>query len=130
MAPKKSASEQTFDFETIALVIYAMLESGVTLGVNHYGLMSAADPKGRTASSFEHSFRNVKKRAKELQTTKGSNLGTSASSKSRGGAGGSKRKKAASEINSGGSADDEEQPPSKRVKPEPNSEDDASDDEL
>lgn len=129
MAPKEAAGEQTFDFETMAVVLYAMLESGVTLGNNHYALMSAADSKGRTANSFQHSFRKVKNRAKELQATKGSDLGAQATPKSRGGTG--KRKKAASEMNGGADpADDDEilDTPSKKVKPEPKDEDD--DDEL
>ncbi|KAK5117654.1 hypothetical protein LTR62_005077 [Meristemomyces frigidus] len=55
-----------FDFETMAVVLYAMLESGVTLGNKHYDTMSAADgSRGRAA--FEHQFRKVKARAKALQ---------------------------------------------------------------
>lgn len=65
MADKKP--EQTFTFETMAVVLYAMLESGITLGGDHYKLMSAVDGK-RTTDSFQHQFRKVKARAKELQT--------------------------------------------------------------
>jgi len=61
----KTPAAQTFDFETMAVVLYAMLESGVTLGAKHYSMMSAIDGK-RGPDSLNHQFRKVKARAKEL----------------------------------------------------------------
>lgn len=52
MAP----ANDTFDAETIAVLVYALLESGTVLGSKHYELMSAVDGK-RTKSAFEHRFR-------------------------------------------------------------------------
>ena len=58
------ANTQTFSFETMAVVLYAMQESGVTLGGKHYEMMAAISGKGK--DSFNHQFRKVKARAKEL----------------------------------------------------------------
>lgn len=58
------ANTQTFSFETMAVVLYAMQESGVTLGMKHYEMMAAISGKGK--DSFNHQFRKVKARAKEL----------------------------------------------------------------
>lgn len=46
-------------------MIAAMNAGGVTLGAKHYGLMAKLDGE-RTASGFEHKFRAVKARGKEL----------------------------------------------------------------
>lgn len=46
-------------------MIAAMNAGGVVLGVKHYGLMAKLDGE-RTISSFEHKFRAVKARGKEL----------------------------------------------------------------
>lgn len=64
MPPK--ADPDSFDFETMAVVLYAMLESGTVLGSPHYEMMASVSGS-RTKSSFEHQFRKVKARAKELQ---------------------------------------------------------------
>lgn len=71
--------EQTFNFETMAVVLYCVLESGVTLGDKHYQMMSAVDGD-RSASAFQHQFRKVKARAKELQkqAASGEGVGTPA----------------------------------------------------
>jgi len=57
---------QFFDFETMAVVLYAMLESGVILGKEHFSMMSAIDGT-RGPDGFSHQFRKVKVRAKEIQ---------------------------------------------------------------
>ena len=79
------AESQSFDFETIAVVLYAMLETGTGLGEKHYAMMSAIDGK-RTKSAFEHQFRKVKARAKELQdqAKKGESVRTPVKGKLRG----------------------------------------------
>ena len=64
--PADMAKTQQFDFETMAVVLYAMAESGVSLGMKHYEMMSAVDGT-RGKDSFNHQFRKVKARAKELQ---------------------------------------------------------------
>jgi hypothetical protein len=61
-----NTNAQTFDFETMAVVLYAMAESGVTLGMKHYEMMAKADGT-RGKDGFNHQFRKVKARAKELQ---------------------------------------------------------------
>ena len=67
MAPKEKAEAQTFSFQEVACMIAAMNVGGVTLGSKHYGLMAKLDGE-RTTSSFEHKFRAVKARGKELAT--------------------------------------------------------------
>ena len=65
MAPKEKAEAQTFTFETMACVLAVMEAKGATLGNKAYDLMSELDGK-RSASSFQHQFRAVKNRGKEL----------------------------------------------------------------
>jgi len=48
-------------------MIAAMNAGGVVLGAKHYGLMAKLDGE-RSTSSFEHKFRAVKARGKELAT--------------------------------------------------------------
>ena len=62
----KEATEQTFHFETMAIVLYCMRESGVVLGDKHYKMMAAVDGKTGPAG-FQHRFRKANARAKELQ---------------------------------------------------------------
>ena len=63
-----------------------MLETGTVLGEKHYAMMSAIDGK-RTKSGFEHQFRKVKARAKELQeqAKRDGGVGTPVKGKARGG---------------------------------------------
>ena len=70
MAPKEKAEAQTFSFEEVACMVAAMNAAGVVLGAKHYGLMAKLDGT-RTTSSFEHKFRAVKARGKELATELG-----------------------------------------------------------
>ena len=49
----------------VACLVAALLEHGVALGNRQFEAMAKLDPD-RTASSFEHQFRKVKARAKEL----------------------------------------------------------------
>lgn len=65
MAPKEKAEATTFTFQEVACMIAAMNAGGVTLGAKHYNLMAKLDGE-RTASGFEHKFRAVKARGKEL----------------------------------------------------------------
>jgi hypothetical protein len=65
MPPKEKAEAQTFSFETMACVLAVMEAKGATLGNKAYDLMSELDGK-RSASSFQHQFRAVKNRGKEL----------------------------------------------------------------
>ena len=67
MAPKEKGETQTFSFDEVACMIAAMNTAGVVLGAKHYGLMAKLDG-ARTTSSFEHKFRAVKARGKELAT--------------------------------------------------------------
>ncbi|KAI7187221.1 hypothetical protein KC363_g6133 [Hortaea werneckii] len=54
-----------FSFETVATIVAALQSQGKPLGNREYALMAELDGT-RTASSFEHSFRAVKKRAQEI----------------------------------------------------------------
>lgn len=64
-----------FSFETVAALVAALNSKGGTLGMKDYELMASLDGS-RTASSFDHQFRKVKTRAKELlEGKKGGNDG-------------------------------------------------------
>jgi len=65
MAPKEKAEGQTFTYETMACVLAVMEANGATLGNKAYELMSKLDGE-RSASAFQHQFRAVKNRGKEL----------------------------------------------------------------
>lgn len=67
MAPKEKGEAQIFSFDEVACMIAAMNTAGVVLGAKHYSLMAKLDG-ARTTSSFEHKFRAVKARGKELAT--------------------------------------------------------------
>jgi len=60
-----NTSNQTFSFEVVACLLAAMAESGVTVGSKYYTVMSQIDP-ARSSSGYEHHFRKVKARAKEI----------------------------------------------------------------
>lgn len=59
------AAPPTFTFDTVACLTAALENNGVTLGLRHSEAMARLDEE-RTASSFEHQFRKVKARAREL----------------------------------------------------------------
>ena len=88
-----AANQQTFSFETMAVVLYAMQKSGVTLGTKHFEMMAAISGKGK--DSFNHQFRKVKARAKELgEQAKDGTLPAAASTPTKkGGAPGSGKKR-------------------------------------
>lgn len=67
MPPKEKVDAQTFTFQEVACMIAAMNAGGVTLGNKHYSLMAKLDGE-RSSSGFEHKFRAVKARGKELAT--------------------------------------------------------------
>jgi len=81
MAPKEKADAQTFTFETMACVLAVMEAKGATLGNKAYDLMSELDGK-RSASSFQHQFRAVKNRGKELGAALGDDAPTAKTPKS------------------------------------------------
>jgi len=56
---------KSFSFETVATIVAALQSQGKSLGNREYEMMAELDGT-RTASSFEHSFRAVKKRAQEI----------------------------------------------------------------
>ncbi|KAI7489141.1 hypothetical protein KC351_g1559 [Hortaea werneckii] len=57
--------KKSFSFETVATIVAALQSQGKALGNKEYELMAELDGT-RSASSFEHSFRSVKKRAQEI----------------------------------------------------------------
>ena len=63
MAGDKSA--QTFTFSTVACLLAAMAESGVTVGQKQYNIMHQIDPS-KTVSGYEHAFRAAKAEAKVI----------------------------------------------------------------
>lgn len=66
MAPKaaQDSSAKTFSAEVVASIIAA---SGVVIGNKQYAIMAQLDPS-KTASGWDHAFRSVKQRAKEITT--------------------------------------------------------------
>ena len=65
MAPKKDTSGEQFSFDVVACLLAALAESQVTIGAQHYKVMAKIDDS-RTPSAYEHLFRPVKARAKEI----------------------------------------------------------------
>ena len=62
MAPN---DEPSFSLSTVAVLVALLDEKGVKLGQTSYERMSALDGT-RTASSFDHQFRKVKAKAKDI----------------------------------------------------------------
>ena len=60
-----AGDDQVFTFDTVAVLVAVLLKKGVTLSLKEYKLMSELDGK-RGAGGFDHMFRKVKTRAKEL----------------------------------------------------------------
>ncbi len=69
------STDTTFSFETVAVLVAALERGGVKLGMSHYTLMASL-AGNRTASSFDHGFRKVKARARELAEQEGGGGGT------------------------------------------------------
>jgi len=65
-----AGEQKTFSFETVAVLCAAIMSNGGTIGSAYYDLMSACDGK-RTACSFQHEFRAVLKRAREIKDNMG-----------------------------------------------------------
>lgn len=80
MAPKDK-TDNVFTFHEVSCLMAAMTAKGVTLGAKHYELMASLDGK-RTASGFEHKFRAVKARGKELASELPEGPGTPSAQKS------------------------------------------------
>ncbi|CZT17302.1 uncharacterized protein RCC_03136 [Ramularia collo-cygni] len=64
MAPT-ATTDQTFSFEIVSCLLASLLSSGVTVGAQHFALMAKMDGS-TTKSGYEHRFRAVKARAKEI----------------------------------------------------------------
>ena len=65
-ATTDKSKEKPVEFETVAVLVLAMMETNTILSMKHYDIMASVDGE-RTASSFDHQFRKIKARAKELQ---------------------------------------------------------------
>lgn len=65
MPPKEKDSAQTFSFDTVAVLVATIIENGGSLGAKEFKRMSALDGN-RGEHGFNHMFRAVKARAKEL----------------------------------------------------------------
>lgn len=59
-------TESTFSFEVVSCLVAALNESGTTLSMKHYKLMAQVD-KARSAGGYDHLFRAVKTRAREIR---------------------------------------------------------------
>ncbi|TKA30587.1 hypothetical protein B0A54_15172 [Friedmanniomyces endolithicus] len=90
-----STDTQTFSFETVAVLVAALERGGVKLGMSHYTLMASLSGGSRSASSFDHGFRKVKARARELAGREGAGTPgpTPGKGKTGGNGGGRKRSK-------------------------------------
>jgi hypothetical protein len=75
MPPKEKADAQSFSFETMACVLAVMDAKGATLGTKAYELMATLDGN-RSSHAFQHQFRAVKHRGKELASQLGSETST------------------------------------------------------
>ena len=64
-AAEQKGNEKPFTFDTVAVLCSVILTNGGKIGIGAYDQMSALDGK-RTANSFQHEFRAVLKRAREL----------------------------------------------------------------
>lgn len=77
---RSHGGKKTFDAESVACLLFALLESSnVVLGKKHYKLMSAASEasgNSRGEASFDHQFRSVKERARSLQKQIGKGAAT------------------------------------------------------
>ena len=67
------AANETFSFDTVAVLVANLSKKGMTLGMKDYAQMAKLDGK-RTASSFDHGFRKVKARARELLAEAGEDV--------------------------------------------------------
>lgn len=85
MAPS-SKNDQTFSFEIVSCLLASLLSSGTIIGNTHFALMEKIDGS-TTKSGYEHRFRAVKARAKEIndQVAKGGVAVAATPSKPKGG---------------------------------------------
>ena len=58
-------ANQTFSFEIVSCLLAAFSENGATVGAKHYAMMAKIDGT-KSQSGYEHMFRAVKARAKEI----------------------------------------------------------------
>ena len=65
MPAEKDNSGKQFSFDVVACLLAALGESNVTVGNQHYKIMAKIDDS-RTFSGYEHLFRPIKARAKEI----------------------------------------------------------------
>lgn len=71
MAPAADKDkDKTFSFEIVACLLAALGNSSVTVGATHFALMEKYDGS-TTKSGYEHRFRAVKARAKEINEQSG-----------------------------------------------------------
>nr|POF26137.1 hypothetical protein CFP56_22285 [Quercus suber] len=111
---KMPPKEQTFDFETMAIVLYAMGQSGLKLGTSHYKMMSDATGNQRGHDSFNHQFRAVKKRADEIAVQAGGALSKEGSITTKAVASGNGKKRSAKTITDEGGSDKAQDQASKK----------------
>ena len=81
MPPKQNSEGPVFTFQEVACMVAAMEVKGVTLAGKVYDLMASLDGN-KTASGYEHKFRAVKSRGKELAATLKGEAATPKSKKS------------------------------------------------
>lgn len=65
MAPSVATKDQTFSFEVVSCLLAILANSKVTLGDAHFALMEKYEGS-TTKSGYQHRFRAVKARAKEI----------------------------------------------------------------
>ncbi|KAK0302601.1 hypothetical protein LTR01_008671 [Friedmanniomyces endolithicus] len=113
-----STDTQTFSFETVDVLVAALERGGVKLGMSHYTLMASLSGGSRSASSFDHGFRKVKARARELagQEAAGTPGPTPGKGKTGGNGGGRKRKGKREDTQDADDEETEGSPSSKKSK--------------
>lgn len=80
MAPKDK-TEDVFTFNEVSYIMAVLDSKGLTLGNKHFDVMAVLDGN-RSASSFQHKFRGVKVRGKELSSEFADGAGTPSAQKS------------------------------------------------
>ena len=64
----KDTAQASFSFDTVAVLVAALYDKGVSIGMKEYKRMAELDGS-RGAFGFQHAFRKVTARAKELSST-------------------------------------------------------------
>ncbi|KAK4957109.1 hypothetical protein LTR10_005067 [Elasticomyces elasticus] len=113
-------TQKPMPFEAVAVLVAAIEKDGFKLGMKHFQLMAELDGT-RTKSSFEHEFRTIKARAREINGMAGNGTPAPTSvkkptAKGKTGASDKKRKGGKKDASEDDDNDDDEGSPTKKSK--------------